>query len=234
MIRTGGLQTRSDLILVLCHPCSDGLGRFLLRGIAVGGGGEEAVPGDVDGGGARGARPHDLAGQSSCAPAGTRAGAAASGRVRRRTGVDGYADCRSRAGQCAHDWAGAAALCRGGSEAALRPSRAGGFTRASWTARRRPAGGLACSGPPEGRRRWTLRLRAEPMVELEIVPDLSHETVRQTLQKRMRSSRICGESGASRPSTRPCSCSIWKTCWRPITGLTRSGRWSVWTSAASS
>lgn len=40
---------------------------------------------------------------------------------------------------------------------------------------------LACSGPPEGKRRWTLRLLAEQMVALEIVPDLSHETVRQVL-----------------------------------------------------
>jgi transposase len=42
---------------------------------------------------------------------------------------------------------------------------------------------LACSGPPEGKKRWTLRLLAERMVELEIVPELSHETVRQTLKK---------------------------------------------------
>jgi transposase len=42
---------------------------------------------------------------------------------------------------------------------------------------------LACSGPPEGKKCWTLRLLAERMVELEIVPDLSHETVRQTLKK---------------------------------------------------
>ena len=42
---------------------------------------------------------------------------------------------------------------------------------------------LACSGPPEGKRRWTLRLLAERMVELEVVPDLSHETVRRTLEK---------------------------------------------------
>ena len=53
MIRTGGLQTRSDLILVLCQPCSDVFRADLLpRGLAVGGGGGEAVPGDVDGGGA--------------------------------------------------------------------------------------------------------------------------------------------------------------------------------------
>src|SRR3569833_2962173 len=42
---------------------------------------------------------------------------------------------------------------------------------------------LACSGPPEGKRRWTLRLLAERMVELEIAPALSHETVRQTHKK---------------------------------------------------
>src|SRR4051794_40983636 len=42
---------------------------------------------------------------------------------------------------------------------------------------------LACSGPPEGKKRWTLRLLAERMVALEVVPELSHETVRQTLKK---------------------------------------------------
>src|SRR3982750_5019311 len=42
---------------------------------------------------------------------------------------------------------------------------------------------LACSGPPEGKKRWTLRLLAQRMVELEVVSELSHETVRQTLKK---------------------------------------------------
>ena len=42
---------------------------------------------------------------------------------------------------------------------------------------------LACSGPPKGKQRWTLRLLAERMIELEVVPELSHETVRQTLKK---------------------------------------------------
>ena len=42
---------------------------------------------------------------------------------------------------------------------------------------------LACSGPPEGKQRWTLRLLAERMVALEVVPELSHETVRQRLKK---------------------------------------------------
>jgi transposase len=42
---------------------------------------------------------------------------------------------------------------------------------------------VACAGPPEGKKCWTLRLLAERMVALEVVPELSHETVRQTLKK---------------------------------------------------
>ena len=42
---------------------------------------------------------------------------------------------------------------------------------------------LACSAPPEGRKRWTLRLLAERLVQLEVVEELSHETVRQALQQ---------------------------------------------------
>jgi transposase len=42
---------------------------------------------------------------------------------------------------------------------------------------------VACGEPPEGRARWTLRLLAGRLVELEIVDDISHETVRQTLKK---------------------------------------------------
>jgi hypothetical protein len=41
------------LYLVLCQPCSDAFrADFLPHGMAVGGGGGEAVPGDVDDGGA--------------------------------------------------------------------------------------------------------------------------------------------------------------------------------------
>lgn len=42
---------------------------------------------------------------------------------------------------------------------------------------------LSFSNPPEGRNRWTLRLLADKVVELEIVDTLSHETVRRTLKK---------------------------------------------------
>ena len=41
---------------------------------------------------------------------------------------------------------------------------------------------LACSTPPEGRERWTLRLLAEQFVTLE-GETISYETVRRTLQK---------------------------------------------------
>jgi transposase len=41
---------------------------------------------------------------------------------------------------------------------------------------------LACSTPPEGLGRWTLRLLAETMVELAYVEHVSHETVRQVLK----------------------------------------------------
>jgi hypothetical protein len=42
---------------------------------------------------------------------------------------------------------------------------------------------MACSQAPAGFARWTLRLLAKRMVELEIVESISHETVRQTLKK---------------------------------------------------
>ena len=42
---------------------------------------------------------------------------------------------------------------------------------------------LACGAPPAGRRRWTLRLLADRLVELEVVDDVSYETVRRTLKK---------------------------------------------------
>lgn len=42
---------------------------------------------------------------------------------------------------------------------------------------------LRCGKPPAGQARWTLRMLAERAVELEIVPAISHETVRQTLKK---------------------------------------------------
>lgn len=42
---------------------------------------------------------------------------------------------------------------------------------------------LACSDPPDGRKRWTVRLLAEKLVELKIVPSVSPMTVCNTLKK---------------------------------------------------
>lgn len=47
----------------------------------------------------------------------------------------------------------------------------------------------ACGAPPEGRSRWTLRLLADKLVELNVVDSISHEAVRQALKK-TNSSRI--------------------------------------------
>ena len=41
----------------------------------------------------------------------------------------------------------------------------------------------ACSAPPEGRARWSLRLLADKLVELKVVDSICHETVRQVLKK---------------------------------------------------
>jgi transposase len=42
---------------------------------------------------------------------------------------------------------------------------------------------LACSKAPSGQGRWTLRLLAQKMVELEYIEQVSYETVRRTLKK---------------------------------------------------
>lgn len=42
---------------------------------------------------------------------------------------------------------------------------------------------LACSAPPQGRKRWSLRLLAGRLVALEIADTVSHETVRQVLKQ---------------------------------------------------
>jgi transposase len=53
---------------------------------------------------------------------------------------------------------------------------------------------LACGTPPDGRRRWTLRLLADRLVELDVVESISPECVRMTLKKTI-SSPGCESSG---------------------------------------
>ena len=42
---------------------------------------------------------------------------------------------------------------------------------------------LAHSKPPEGRKRWTLQLLADRLVELKVVDSISYETVRKEIEK---------------------------------------------------
>ena len=42
---------------------------------------------------------------------------------------------------------------------------------------------LSCSKPPEGFSRWTLRLLADKVVELQYIDSISYETVRRVLKK---------------------------------------------------
>ena len=45
---------------------------------------------------------------------------------------------------------------------------------------------LSCSEAPEGFSRWSLRMLADKVVELEYIDSISHETVRQVLKKRIK------------------------------------------------
>jgi putative transposase len=42
---------------------------------------------------------------------------------------------------------------------------------------------LACSEPPEGRSRWTVRLLADRLVEMEVIDAISHMSVQRLLKK---------------------------------------------------
>jgi hypothetical protein len=42
---------------------------------------------------------------------------------------------------------------------------------------------LSCSKPPKGYGRWSLRMLADKMVELNYAENISHETVRRVLKK---------------------------------------------------
>lgn len=42
---------------------------------------------------------------------------------------------------------------------------------------------IACSTPPDGQARWSLRLLADRLVELKIVPSISHQSVSNILKK---------------------------------------------------
>lgn len=72
---------------------------------------------------------------------------------------------------------------QGGLEAALNEKPRSG-TPAKFTGKEKAKiTALACSTPPDGRSRWTLRLLSDRAVELDLVDSISHDTVARILKK---------------------------------------------------
>jgi transposase len=70
-----------------------------------------------------------------------------------------------------------------GLEAVLRDKPRSGAPRKIDGAVRAVVVATTCSKAPEGHVRWTMRLLADKMVELELVDNISPETIRQILKK---------------------------------------------------
>ena len=88
-----------------------------------------------------------------------------------------------------------AVLTRKHSPASARPRIFDGAAEAKLIA-------LACSDPPKGRARWTLKLLEDAVVELNIVERASDNTIGRTLKKTL-SSRTCRSNGSSRRTPTP-------------------------------
>lgn len=88
---------------------------------------------------------------------------------------------------------------------------------------------LACSNPPDGHDHWTLRLLTDRLVTLELVEEVSHETVRQVLKKTNSNPGKSG-SGASLRKRMPSLSVRWRTRWMCTSGPTIPAiRSSAWT-----
>jgi homeodomain-containing protein len=86
---------------------------------------------------------------------------------------------------------------------------------------------LACSAPPAGRRRWTLRLLADRLVALGLVEHISHVAVGACLKKTF-SNHGKSSRGAS-PEHRPRSSPRWTTSEPSISGpMILHARRSAW------
>lgn len=68
---------------------------------------------------------------------------------------------------------------------------------------------LACSSAPDGQTRWTMKLLADKLVELQVVGSIDPATVWRTLQKTT-SSRGSSSSGSSRRGTAGRSSRRWR------------------------
>lgn len=98
-------------------------------------------------------------------------------RIAREVGVHPNTVCNVRTRARALGW-----------EAALEEQRRGGRPPEISPTARAQITALACSDPPAGHARWSLRLLADRAVELGFVASVSHEGVRGVLKK-TRSSR---------------------------------------------
>ena len=88
---------------------------------------------------------------------------------------------------------------------------------------------VACSVPPEGRVRWTVKLLAEKLVRLEVVESICGETVRQALKNELKPWRRemwCIPKQQSHPFVAGME-RVLKVYQRPYT--TRGIRWCAWT-----
>lgn len=71
---------------------------------------------------------------------------------------------------------------------------------------------VACSQPPEGRSRWTVRLIAEEAVKRKLVPGVGRETIRILLQSH--DLKPWREKSGASPSWMKNTSPRWKTCWQ--------------------
>src|SRR5215204_6837142 len=74
-------------------------------------------------------------------------------------------------------------LVEGGVEHALKESPRPGGRRKLTGKQEAYVVALACSDPPEGKKRWSMQMLADKLVELGIVEEISDETIRRTLKR---------------------------------------------------
>src|SRR5512144_238296 len=93
---------------------------------------------------------------------------------------------------------------------------------------------LACSAPPEGHARWSLRLLEKQVARTDDLPDLDHSTIGKVL-KRGRCVLICRSAGPSHPRPTQSSSPGWRTSSASTPApVTRRRRWCAWTRSPTS
>lgn len=74
-------------------------------------------------------------------------------------------------------------LCTQGLQAAIERAKGSGKKRKLDGVQEAQLIALACTKPPKGYARWSLRLLADRFVQLKYIDAISHEAVRRTLKK---------------------------------------------------